>query len=418
MIAAWLLLAVIQEEKGPVEGGVQARFRFEFKDPVDYRIPGRLGRPAAESRFAGDEWVIGRVRPWIRFNIDADIELYVQGQAAYVGDEAFAAIDGREDVDFHQLYFDFRKIAGGPVSLRVGRQELQFGDQRIVSPLDWSPLGRTWDGIKFTVEEGPVRADLWATAVREGADARKGRAFYGANVSCKAIEDHEVDVYAILREYGHDFFVSETGGTGDLEEWTVGARMKGKSAPWDYSAEIAGQTGSQAGDDVAAWALALTGGRTFEEACNLRVGIEYTYATGDDSPTDGDRNRFTPPATFGHSYQGYMDIFAWINGHALSLKTSIKPADDWSVGMDLHNFWLDEERDAWFNSGGAAIRRDATGSSGSYVGFEVDLHARWKLDTTVDLWFGVSHFWPGGYVDRTGFDAEMTWGFVQVTVTF
>jgi hypothetical protein len=150
-----------------------------------------------------------------------------------------------------------------------------------------------------------------------------------------------------------------------------------------------------------------------------RIGLEYTYATGDDDPTDGRHQTFDPLYPFGHFYQGFADQFAWRNGHDAALLLKASPAEGVSLHLDLHGFWLDEKRDAWYGFTGAPIRRDATGSARSRVGGETDLHVRWAITKQVKAWAGWSHFAAGPYVrDTAGSDRDMNWVFAQLTVDF
>ncbi len=59
--------------------------------------------------------------------------------------------------------------------------------------------------------------------------------------------------------------------TGELDDYTIGARAKGKTGAFDYSIERAIQTGNRAGDEVWAWGLATTAGYTFDCAWKPRV---------------------------------------------------------------------------------------------------------------------------------------------------
>lgn len=51
-------------------------------------------------------------------------------------------------IDLNQAYVFLGNHKEFPVSLKVGRQELVLGEQRIVGPLLWNNLGRQWDAAK------------------------------------------------------------------------------------------------------------------------------------------------------------------------------------------------------------------------------------------------------------------------------
>ena len=68
--------------------------------------------------------------------------------------------------DMLNLFADVKMatIKDGPAYIRVGRQELLYGSQRLISTLDWVNTRRTFQGVKA----------FWRTA-----DLRSGR-FLGA----------------------------------------------------------------------------------------------------------------------------------------------------------------------------------------------------------------------------------------------
>ena len=154
----------------------------------------------------------------------------------------------------------------------------------------------------------------------------------------------------------------------------------------------------------------------------IRLGAEYDYGSGDDDPNDGDHGTFDPLFPYGHYYQGIQDTFSWKNGQDLAFKLDVYPPKATRVPhaeVQYHFFWLTEEEDGWFNAGLGQIRRDSTGSSGNFVGTELDVTMKYTLlDPFAVLWFGYAHFFPGEYVDDTGDDPDRDFGFAQLLVTF
>lgn len=411
----WLLGMVLQapppEESYPrFEPGVQGRFRFEFRDPVGYAT--------AAQRSEDDDLYFTRLRVNLKLLAYEQVSFFVQPQDARLLGSEFPVSSREEDTGLHQGYIEVRKPGGAPVSFKIGRQELSYGDQRLVSPLDWHQIGRTWDGVSLRLEPGFGWIDLVATRTEAPGKLEDHQEFYGVYGSFREVEAHEFDLYALGRNSEGRVFRDELGRRGDLDDVTVGARAKGTSGAWDYTGELAGQWGDFVKGDASAWAVAATGGHTFEADWKPRLGAEVTFASGDDDPTDGDRGTFDPVYTFGHFYQGYADLFAWKNGIDAALRASVKPAEGLTVALHVHNFRLAEERDAWYRANGAAVRRDRTGSSDPTVGSEVDLHARTDIGAHVKLWGGWSHFWTGDYVADTGGGADLDWFFLQMTVEF
>ena len=55
--------------------------------------------------------------------------------------------------------------AKSPVALRLGRQELAFGEQRLLGHLAWVNTGRVWDAARATLRSKPVQVDVFAASL-------------------------------------------------------------------------------------------------------------------------------------------------------------------------------------------------------------------------------------------------------------
>ncbi len=47
----------------------------------------------------------------------------------------------------------------------AGRQQLRFGDERVVGIADWTNTSRTWDGFKLRIGTNNNNVDLFSTSV-------------------------------------------------------------------------------------------------------------------------------------------------------------------------------------------------------------------------------------------------------------
>lgn len=323
------------------------------------------------------------------------------------------------NLDLHQGYMDILDLFAQPLDLRVGRQELQYGDQRLISPLDWSNIGRAWDGARLRWRGSNYTVDLFETVIKEVNAAKRNGNFWGLYATCKAVPKHEFDAYILGRDQRDESFTNEQGTKGNLSDRTVGARFKGTPNRFDYTGEADWQFGRRAGQQVRAWAMAATGGYTLDVAYKPRLGVEYDFASGDSNPNDGKVQTFDPLYPFGHSYQGYQDVFAWKNGHDFKASASFDPKADWRVQADYHHFRLHHSFDAWYDAAGTAIvARSTTGGPGKDIGNEIDLHVKGKFREVITLWFGYSRFFAGSYVKSTTTRADREWGFFQAAFNF
>jgi hypothetical protein len=408
----------------------QIRIRAEYKDPTSY-----VNTDAATR---SDDLFLTRIRLNLKFSVNDDIDVFVQPQDQRVWGQEASVLNDERNLDLHQGFVEIRNLFSEPLSIKAGRMEMSYGDQRLVSPLDWSNVGRAWDGAKL--KYGPkdwwiegfytVIKDPLAVAPAPGSQpvgvangAKEDQDFMGVYFSYVGVTDHEFDVYAFFREFQDNSFTNDTGaGAGDLVDHTVGARIKGKDLGFDYTLDGISQTGRQAQDRILAYAYVATLGYTFDMDWKPRIGVEYDYASGDHRVGDGKRNTFDPLFPFNHYYQGFADIIGWRNMKDLSLYLSVKPADNVSVNLDFHNFWLASDTDAWYNDNGTVVRPGvASGLPTSRVAQEVDLHAKFTVAKYVKFWAGWSHVFAGPYIRQTstlGTDTDLNWFFAQMVVDF
>jgi len=367
-----------------------------------------------------------------RFLFHADLRyqdmfrVFVQGIQAFDEDRDLAprGIDENQ-WDLQQLFFDIRLSSEGcPLTLRVGRQDLQYGAQRYVSPLDWANVRRRFDAVKLFAHGKSWDVDLWyakpVIVQRKQRDRYdEDLDFYGAYVTYKGIPKHGLDVYAFaIDDTGNR--LNPNGKRGDRSIYTLGVRFWGKTGGFDYDAGLAGQWGHWAGDTVQAWSWTIDGGYTFA-GCpwKTRIGAGFDWASGDEHPFDGKVGTFDQVFPLGHKYFGFLDLIGRQNITALNFNLSAWPvAKKVKAAIAQHTFWLNDNKDALYNAGGAPGRRDPTGYSGTEVGHEMDITVVWKIDHHQAVLLGWSHFWESDFIRQTGISEDADLFYLQYAFKF
>jgi hypothetical protein len=77
--------------------------------------------------------------------------------------EDFSKSNPFEDLwDIRQAYFEWKKIGGSHLDLKIGRQQISYGDQRIFGPGLWGNTGRyAWDAALLHLDTSRVWLDAW-----------------------------------------------------------------------------------------------------------------------------------------------------------------------------------------------------------------------------------------------------------------
>lgn len=401
--------------------GGQVRWRFEHKGDEVFGS----GTPPSDS------YALTRVRVHADLQYTDMLRVFIEGKFAWEDGRDRAAPSIFEDhADFQNLFVDMTAWQDGESKLvfRLGRQELLYGKQRLVSSFVWANVMRTFDGAKvmLTLDDdsgGNWQIDGWWTRlarirVNRLNDPDPDTQFYGVYATYTGSTKWGYDLYAL--GVGRDKRTNPNGRSGVDTRMTMGGRFWTKDfAPWDFEAEGAWQTGRFAHDTVSAWMAAVEAGYTFRDVfAKPRVFVGYDYASGDKSSDDAQSTTFNQLFPLGHAYFGYIDVVGRQNIHAVRSGVSVKPLKGLSATLAVQSFWLDENSDGLYNAGGALLRRDTTGNSGSYVGTEIDVTIKYKFDRHSSFLFGYSYFCPGGFIDNTGPSEDIDFVYAQYQFTF
>ncbi len=371
-----------------------------------------------------------------RYFLHADLRyrklarFYLEGINAMIEDNDWPLLPTQENRwDFHQFFVDLRPLGEEvPLTLRTGRQELLYGNERLISPLDWANTRRRFDGVKLFYEHEKFQIDAFYVKpvpinLSEGLNRKldhyqEETDFYGLYSTYKGIPNHVFDLYFLaLRDTGD--LTNPNGRVGDLSLYTIGGRLGGRAGPLDYEGELAGQWGKFAGDTIHAWMAALDSGLTFEQCpWAPRIGVGFDYGSGDDDPGDGTVETFNQLFPLGHKYLGYLDLVGRQNILATNVNLTFKPHKKATTRLAWYTFWNDATRDALYNAAGAAIRRAPQGGAGHDIGNELDLTIQYALDVHQSLLFGYSHFWGTNFIRETGVDRDPDLIYLQYEFRF
>ena len=383
---------------------------------------------------------------------------YVEGRSSSTtGDDRTPKFETDDPIDLHQAYFTLGNHKEFPVSLKVGRQELSYGDERLVGAFPWHNIGRVFDAVKLRWQNEYFAADVFASRIVLPNDNNfnvnnEDALFSGVNISSKKIPKVLTEVYFFARNDSPGSTTADTGSFAPFQTpapfernvYTLGARFKsnpGDLGNFDFTVEGAYQFGDwrqtavSAELDHEAFAGVVNVGYTFGDAPTApRFALEYAYASGDSSPTDGKHGTFENLFPTNHKFYGYMDFLSWQNIHDVRAIFQMKPHPRLSLSLECHMFWLADTADSLYNVGGAARTTPGStvgGGNGynlnpsydNYVGSEVDIVAGFILTKFATLEVGYGHFFRGDYIKQSWSDAafgsqDADWVYVQTTVRF
>ncbi|WP_350282726.1 alginate export family protein [Nitrosomonas sp.] len=321
------------------------------------------------------------------------------------------AID-KNHTDMLNLFADVKlgQFMDGPAYLRVGRQELLYGSQRLISTLDWANTRRTFQGVKTFWHTPAFNLDaFWVrpmvTEPNQFDNWDKDRNFVGLWGTYKAIPSQVLDLYYLsLIDNRTVAPANITQGNvlqGDSVLHTIGARWVGDYERILYELEGMYQFGKRSHLDISAFSIASGVGYQLPLPMNPQFWLRYDFASGDKSHHDGHSNTFNQLFPFGHYYFGYMDQVGRQNIHDFNAQFTLHPQPWVTFLGQYHRFYLANKRDYLYNAAGAGIIRDITGQSGRHVGDEIDFTVNFHISRHQDILLGYSKLFTGEFVKNT-----------------
>ena len=403
-----------ETKNGRIEIGGQIRFRPEVRNNAD------LNSSISDL----DDFTGQRIRLHIKAALSDNVYGFVQFQDSRLWGTEASVTSNEGNTDLHQAYIEVNRFLADPLSLKVGRQEIGYGNERLIGTFGWDNIGRSFDSLKLIYGEKGWSADLFAAKVNDRRTARRGfgdQDFYGTYL--KFLKDdptYELETYLLyLRDGFNTSGELLIKGVDSTSIVTFGARHAARfPSGFYYDGELALQSGSKGPDDHKALALAVKAGRTFDSVLSPRVGFEYDFATGDKDPFDGKSGEFVNLFPTNHIYYGHMDYLGWRNMHAYRATFSFKPTSKLVFDTDYHRFYLHEERGRWTNALGAVFGFDPSGRSGTYLGQEVDFTLNFPYKEKIRFLGGYSCFLPGGFAKVTRGRDVSHFSYLQTLIDF
>ena len=384
-----------------LELGGQARLRAEF-DARDM-----------DSGTNSDEAVSSRMRLSLGAEPIEDVRGFVQIQDVRVwGGYNLPGHDSSTEDEFElsQGFIVIDDIFGSGIQVQGGRQEVNFGEQRLIGALDWSQRPRSFDGILLKKEFDGVGwiQPFWFALDEEDYVTSTGNLL--SDYDRGATEDSwlagfhsvwEPCDFAVVEP--HYYFLKDERNVFKQDRHTFGVYVHGASeidsdltALYDVTFDYqAGEEGPESNDeDIKAFMVVAHLGLKIQ---GILIRGGYEYLSGDDDPYDGDAEAFDTLFPTGHKFHGHMDYFldfGHLGDDVLGLglqdivaNVRVPLGENTKAALDYHWFLTAEED--------PAVATSRMGGSQN-LGQEVDLWLKHKYNEYLNFVVGYSLFVPGG----------------------
>lgn len=334
----------------------------------------------------------------------------------------------KDAFDLAQAYIELRNGAQSWISLRVGRQKMFYGDERLIGQSNWSNASRSFDAIRLRIQSRTygVRVDTFASSVVKNYPTAldrvlPGQNFYGMDVDfAKLAPNATIGAFIYLKSLPSVIGVDKLAG--DERLYTTGVRANGKfKGGFDYHGRYAFQSGHRADDPIHAWGTyGVLGYTILKLGVQPRVSIEAAGASG--NRTIGDRviGTFDQLYPTGHGRRGLTDTFAEENIKNLKPGFDFKPHPKARVYFAVNRLWLASRYDGLYDSRSAAliVKVPASGARDPQVGTDLDLYGTYDVSRRVQLGAGAGHLFPGPFLKENTAGGSMTYPYLFLNYDF
>ncbi|TDQ12117.1 alginate export family protein [Pedobacter metabolipauper] len=362
-----------------------------------------------------------------RYLFHADLHLgkglraFVQLQSGLSNGEIEASSPVNENpLDLHQAFVDvnlpLNKVG---LVLRLGRQEMSYGSQRIVSVREAPNNRQSFDGAKVIMNIKKLRLDAFFTNYVQAKKGifddgfSNGTRFWGAyGAFSKLLPFDNLDLYYFGYKKESSAF---DDGKGQEMRHSLGIRTTGTHNGFQYDAEGLYQFGKFAGNDISAWTVSTHLSYTFAGLLyQPKMGFKTEVISGDRNYGDGKMNTFNPLFPRG-GYFGLAALIGPANLFDVHPYLEIKLSKTLTLGQDYDVFWRMQRNDGIYAVNGRMLYSGKNTQS-KYIGAQLGSSIEYLPISA--LYFRAEYTWfnSGKYLMETSTGSNIS--MFGITATF
>jgi hypothetical protein len=396
--------------------GLDYRFRAEYRDDDIRRAIGGL-----------DEPLLHRTRAYLGIHDLLDpfrFAIELQDSRRYNGNyerdnrdfNEFELIRLQAELFFDDLLAPDPQGNKRPISLRYGIQNFEFLDRRLLGNNQWRNTANTFLGFRGAIgqDSNDWSLDLLAVQPLERELFRwdepiEGRWVYGLIGHWRGWSD-----IVTLEPFYLALDQSQTATASDRTVYSPGIRAYGTvgKTGFDYDVSVIKQFGHNGTQNVDAWGGTAEVGYRFDQPWKPRLSAFYGYASGDKNPNDNTDNRFERFYGFGRPWSA-NDYIVYENISTPKLRVELTPTEKLRIDFGYSWYHLASNTDRF---AGAENARDKKGQSGSSIGHEFDIRARWQISKKFEAILGYAHFTAGEFTRNAVRPGDTDFAYLELNI--
>lgn len=361
-----------------------------------------------ESPADKDGFLLTRYLGHADFHLSKHFRTFIQLQSSLAGgmEETPSPVD-QNVLDLHQAFADFDTNIGkaSKLTIRLGRQELSYGSQRLISVREAPNNRQSFDAAKLIFSRKNMKLDgFYGTYVQASAaifdDQFIGETrlwgLYGTFNNVPLLRNFDL-YYLGIRRKNADYV---EGKETEIRH-SVGTRIWNTKGDFDYDFEGVYQFGRFGASDIAAWTLSANISYTFfKDIHETQLGLKTEVISGDKNWGDGKLNTFNPLFPKG----AYFGLAALIGPYNL---LDAHPYIEFSVtkkvvlAVDYDLFWRMNQNDGLYAVNGKLIY-DGMNLHAKDIGRQIGAELRYAPNKFLFFRQEITWFDAGDFLQQAG----------------
>lgn len=339
-----------------------------------------------------------------------DISGYLQFRDSRILGNEISTIANSANIDLHQGFIKIDNLFELPMDVKAGRMELNLANQRLFGAVDWSNIGRSFDGALLVLKGNKFDTKLFAFQENEYElfGDSLDQFIYGGHANYFGIENYSIEPF---------IYYQKNNSAESLSRISLGFYVKGNLSYLTHETELVYQTGnykSGSNDiDIAAFMAAFNIKYHFQGKTKPYFYAGIDYLSGDNNFTDNKNSTFNTLYGTNHKFYGFMDYF-------INIPTSTYNAGLFDThiggGLNLNEKLKIDIKIHLFKSSSELTL--ISGKESNDFGIESDFTAVYKYSKKFTIQGGISFFAPGEIFKETKGEDSSLWIYLMNTVNF
>lgn len=280
------------------------------------------------------------------------------------------------------------------LSLKIGRQKIFYGDNRIFGPGDWGNTGRwTWDALKLSYKFNNNFIDFWVGGTKIHDPNKISFPFFDTEFFGIGFYSH----FAISKSYSIEpFYAFKKNGSADyikdldINKHWFGARLVDSNIyNFDYDITYSREFGSEIEKTISAYGFFARLGYKFNFLpMQPLLSLRFSYASGG-KKNDDKIYTFEPAFGSQDKFYGRMNIVSWSNLDDREIVLELFPLKHLWIELKYNIFFIPEPKDIKIVGTLQLIENK------SYLGSEIDFFMRYNHSKNLQIFLVSGIFFTG-----------------------